>query len=219
VSAARPKYASVVLDVDSTLCGIEGIDWLAQRRGPDVAARIASVTERAMNGEIPLDAIYGERMNVVRPSAEDLEDLASAYADGMAPHARSVIKHLRKAGVRMQLVTGGLRQAIQPFAKSLGFGPGDIAANDVTLDGRGAYAGYDADNPLTRDGGKLTVVRALGLPRPILAVGDGNTDLAMKPGVDTFAAFVGYVRRDTVVAGADLIISTFRELETVVLGD
>ena len=35
------RYRSVILDVDSTLCAIEGIDWLAAQRGPEVAARIA----------------------------------------------------------------------------------------------------------------------------------------------------------------------------------
>jgi phosphoserine phosphatase len=217
VSAAKPRYASVILDVDSTLCGIEGIDWLAQRRGPELAARIASVTERAMNGEIPIEAIYGERMNVVRPSAKDLAALARAYHEGLAPDAAKTIARLRKAGVQLHLVTGGLRQAIQPFAEQLGFSAGDINANDVTLDARGEYAGYDAENPLTRDGGKLTVVRTLGLPRPILAVGDGNTDLAVKPGVDVFAAYVEFVRRETVVAGADLVLSSFSEIGAHVL--
>ena len=42
------RFASVVLDVDSTLCGIEGIDFLAARRGPDVGERIAELTDRAM---------------------------------------------------------------------------------------------------------------------------------------------------------------------------
>jgi phosphoserine phosphatase len=215
---SKPRYASVVLDVDSTLCGIEGIDWLATRRGPEVAARIASVTDRAMNGEIPLDAIYGERMHVVRPSSKDLEALARAYHDRLAPDAADVIAKLRKADVRLHLVTGGLRQAIEPFAKRLGFVPADISANDVTLDGRGEFAGYDSENPLTRDGGKLTVVRGLSLPRPILAVGDGNTDLAVKPAVDSFAAYVGYVRRETVVAGAAVVFSSFREIAEHVLG-
>ena len=39
------KFASVVLDVDSTLCGVEGIDWLAQRRGPEMADRVRAHRE------------------------------------------------------------------------------------------------------------------------------------------------------------------------------
>jgi len=55
-----PRFRSVVLDVDSTLCAIEGIDWLARRRGPAVAAQVAALTDRAMDGAIALDQVYGE---------------------------------------------------------------------------------------------------------------------------------------------------------------
>ena len=66
------RFASVVLDVDSTLCGVEGVDWLAQRRGADVAARTRALTERAMNGEIPLDSVYGESDTVYGDASDDL---------------------------------------------------------------------------------------------------------------------------------------------------
>ena len=48
---APPKlrYRSLVLDVDSTVAGIEGIDWLAARRGPDVARQISALTHGAMD--------------------------------------------------------------------------------------------------------------------------------------------------------------------------
>jgi phosphoserine phosphatase len=61
-------FASVILDVDSTLTGIEGIDWLAEHRGADLGARVTELTDRAMRGEIALDAVYGERLALVRPS-------------------------------------------------------------------------------------------------------------------------------------------------------
>ena len=88
-------YSSVVLDVDSTLCGIEGIDWLAARRGPQAGRRIAELTDRAMNGDLALDAVYGERLGAVRPSRGDLEALASAYEElgsrlGRAPQRTEV---------------------------------------------------------------------------------------------------------------------------------
>ena len=35
-------FASVILDVDSTLCGIEGIDWLAERRGIEASACVGN---------------------------------------------------------------------------------------------------------------------------------------------------------------------------------
>src|SRR5688572_10378891 len=75
---ALPQFHSVILDVDSTLCNIEGIDWLAARRGPDVAHAIVRLTERAMDGEIPLEAVYGDRLALIRPTNNDIAHLARA---------------------------------------------------------------------------------------------------------------------------------------------
>ena len=220
-----PAYRSVILDVDSTVSALEGIDWLAARRGPDVAARVADATERAMRGEIALDAVYGERLALVRPGRDDLAALAAAYQDAVVPGAAEAIARLRAAGVRVALVSGGVRQAILPLARTLGVDPRDVHAVDVVIDMGGGYFAYDAGSPLATQHGKRGVADAMvagtlgapALPRPVLAMGDGATDLAMKPAVDAFAAFTGVARRDAVVGGADHVLDTFDALAELVL--
>jgi phosphoserine phosphatase len=88
---AAPRYRALLVDVDSTLCGVEGIDWLAERRGPDVAARVAEMTDRAMRGELALDAVYAERLALVRPGRDDLAALAEAYRAALAPGAAEAL--------------------------------------------------------------------------------------------------------------------------------
>jgi phosphoserine phosphatase len=212
-----PRFASVVIDVDSTLCGIEGIDWLASRRGPAVAREVARVTERAMGGEIPLDAIYGARLAVVRPTADEIARLGRAYVDALAPRAREAIFRMRGEGVVLAIVSGGIRQAIEHLARELGFGDESLHAVSLSFDEDGAYAAYDTESPLTSQRGKKAIVAGLGLPRPTLAVGDGATDAAMRESADAFAAFIGFVRRDTAVRAADYVISSFDELTRLVL--
>jgi len=212
------RFASVVLDVDSTLSGIEGIDWLAARRGADVAARVSALTEEAMRGAIPLDAVYGERLALVRPSMEDVWALAGAYAGTAAPGAVDALARFAEAGVEVALVSGGVREAIVPFAATLGVVPSAVYAVPVRFDARGEYAGYDAESPLATQGGKRLVVEHLALPRPALAVGDGSTDAAMRPAVAAFAAYTGFVRRDAVVRGADHELPSFHHLTELVLG-
>jgi hypothetical protein len=51
----------------------------------------------------------------------------------------------------------------------------------------------------------------------VLAVGDGATDLAIRPAVAAFGAFTGFVKRDAVVAGADYLIPDFSHLLDLVL--
>ena len=210
-------YASVVLDVDSTLCGIEGIDWLAARRGPAAGARIAELTDRAMNGDLALDAVYGERLGAVRPTQDDLAALAAAYASALAPGAESAIARMRAAGRRIVLVSGGIRNAILPVAHRLGIDETDVHAVNVLVDDEGEYETYDAHSPMTTAEGKRSVVAALDLPRRLAAVGDGATDLAIRPVADAFIAFTGYVRREPVVAGADAVVDSFDQLVELVL--
>ena len=210
-------YSSVVLDVDSTLCGIEGIDWLAARRGPQAGRRIAELTDRAMNGDLALDAVYGERLGAVRPSRGDLEALASAYEQALAPGAAAAIERMREAGRRIVLVSGGIRNAILPVARALGIDELDVHAVSVLVDESGEYESYDAHSPMTTADGKRGVVASLDLPRRLVAVGDGATDLAIKPVADAFIAFTGFVRREPVVAGADAVVNSFDQLVELVL--
>jgi HAD superfamily phosphoserine phosphatase-like hydrolase len=215
---ATPAFSTVVLDVDSTVSGIEGVDWLAARRGPEVARRIAGLTAQAMRGEIPLEQVYGTRLSQIRPRREDLDALARAYVEAMAPDTVSTVHNLRRAGVQVVLVSGGLRNALLRLALELDLDLGDVHAVDVRFDAMGAYVGFDEKSPLSRTTGKSTVIAGLDASRPMLMVGDGVTDLAARSVVDSFAAFTGFVSRDPVVRQADVVLKSFAELETLVLG-
>jgi phosphoserine phosphatase len=210
-------FASVVIDVDSTLCGVEGIDWLAALRGSNVGAKVTDLTDQAMRGRIALDAVYGERLALVQPARYEVEMLANVYIAALAPGAARAVRRLRDAGRRVVLVSGGVREAILPVARRLAIADEDVHAVAARFGPDGEYDGHDADSPLTRAAGKRTVVEALALPRRVLAVGDGATDLAIRPVVDAFAAFTGFVRRDAVVKAADLTVESFDQLTDIVL--
>ena len=210
-------FKSVVLDVDSTLSGIEGIDWLASLRGEEQRSRIASLTREAMEGDLPLEQIYGKRLAAVRPRRDEIDALGCAYVAQVAPDAPLVIRELHKNGVQVVLVSGGIRSAIIPLAMDVGVALEDLHAVPVRFDALGAYEGYDASSPLTTSTGKRDVVAGLSLPRPILAVGDGSTDVAMRDVVDTFGAFTGFATRPAVVEVADVVVASFPDLLRVVL--
>lgn len=217
-----PAYASVVIDVDSTLCGVEGIDFLAARRGPKVTAEIVALTDRAMKGEIPLESIYGHRLTMIRPTRADIAALATEYARTLAPGAGNAIDAMRRAGVRVVLVSGGIREAIAPVARTLGFDDSDLHAVSLRFDDAGNYVDFDRSSPLTTQPGKPMLVTDLmqegRLSRPVIAVGDGATDAKLVGVVDRFAAFTGFARRANVIAVADVEVPTFAKLEQIVRG-
>lgn len=213
-------YKTLLLDVDSTLAALEGIDWLAERRGPDVARQVKEATDRAMRGEIALDTVYGERLALVQPGRDDIAALAQAYEAALVPGARDAIARLQSAGVRVVLVSGGIRQALIPLGRVVGIAPQDVHAVDVVVDMGGHYFAYDAGSPLATQTGKRTIAEQLiaaGHARPMLGVGDGATDVAMRGTVDTFAAFTGVARRDAVVRDADTEITTYDQLVELAL--
>jgi len=216
MTAATAHFRSLVLDVDSTLSGIEGIDWLAARRGDLVQRRVSDLTQRAMQGGVPLEQVYKTRLAEIRPRREEVDALARAYVDAVAPGAAQTIARLRSAGVQVVLVSGGLRHALLKLALTIGLGPADLHAVAIRFDPLGAYVGFDESSPLTTADGKRHVVAGLGLEGPIVAAGDGATDLAMRDVVDAFVAYTGFVTRDSVVQQADAVASSFADLERFV---
>lgn len=214
-----PLYATVVLDVDSTLTAIEGIDWLAARRGPGVAREVAHLTVDAMAGKRLLNEVYGARLGVVRPTVVELSALAEAYWENVAIGAGAAIGEMVRAGVRIEVVSSGLHDAVAPFVARLGIPEERVHAVRVEFDADGNYRSFGAKAPLVVHGGKRIIAESLGLGRPVLAVGDGITDAEIRPVADAFAVFTGFVRREPVVAIADFVVSSFAEVERLVLGD
>ena len=211
-------FKSVVLDVDSTVSALEGIDWLAERRDDDVAATVAALTTDAMEARVPLDEVYERRLRIIRPTRAEISQLAYIYLATAVPGVRDAVSAWQRAGVRVVLVSGGLRDAILPLASWLGIPADDVHAVDVEYDADDVAIGVCADAVLARRGGKPTLVASLPLLRPILAVGDGATDAELVPVVECFLAFTGVVRRDSVVATAAGEITDFASLTPIVLG-
>lgn len=196
-----PPYATIVFDCDSTLSSIEGIDELAATRTVDVR----SLTERAMRGEIALEAVYGYRLALVRPTRAAVEALGGQYVSHAMPHARELVLALRSLEKRVSVVSGGLEPAVRTLARAAGVDDEDVFAVAVRHDARGEYAGYDEASPLARSGGKIEIARALAELGPLAFVGDGITDLetaTVAGAAARFVAFGGVVRRDEVFARA-----------------
>jgi len=215
VASRSLKFTRVVFDADSTLSRIEGIDELARLRGVDVS----SLTERAMRGEIPLESVFGARLALVRPDVAMIAKVGSLYVRGAVRGARLLLSELSRAGVETWIVSGGLRPALLPLARTLGVPGHRLIAVDVEFDGRGKFVGFDESSPLTRADGKLEILRGLRARGGKLAfIGDGATDLAAKPAVDLLIAFTGVAARPAVIAGAHRAASTYTELRSLLLG-
>jgi phosphoserine phosphatase len=83
------------------------------------------------------------------------------------------------------------------------------------FDSPGNYAGYDAQFPSTRSGGKpvcITALRQELAPTRVVMVGDGVSDLETQPVVDQFIGFGRYTARPKVKAGAQAYVYSLAEV-------
>ena len=191
-------FDDVWFDCDSTLSTIEGIDELAGLR-PGIGPQVVELTRRAMAGEIPIAEVYARRLELIRPTREELAQVARRYADTLVPDAAAVVGLLRATGRRVRILSGGLMPAVLGAARALGIPSADVHAVDVTCDAAGGDVDFDRRSPLSRNGGKAEVLRrerTLG-GRAVL-VGDGMTDAEAAPAVDLFIGYGGVALRDAV---------------------
>ena len=214
----RKRGKLIFFDCDSTLSRIEGIDELGRARGPEVFKMVEHLTHQAMNGEVPIDEVFGRRMEIIRPDRATAEAVARLYIDTMVPGVPEVIAKLKAEGWTPVILSGGFAPLILPLAGQLGID--HVEAVPVHFDAEGNYAGYGIDFPTTRNGGKPEIIREWKkamLPEVVVMMGDGVSDLEAKGEVDLFIGFGGVVAREAVKAGAGAWLTDMADFGNVVL--
>lgn len=203
----------IFFDCDSTLSTIEGIDELARARGAETFAAVESLTHAAMNGEIPIREVFPKRMEIIRPDRALCDEVAELYVKTITPGTEQVIAELKQEGWTPVILSGGFAPLIENLAKHLGIE--HIEAVPLFHDGSGNYAGFDAEYPTTRNGGKPEIIRewkkAL-LPETTVMVGDGISDLESRSETDFFIGYGGVVARAAVREKADIWIENMSDL-------
>ncbi len=203
----------LLLDCDSTLSSIEGIDELGRLRGPVIFKAVENMTNAAMNGGTPMEDIFALRLNMIKPTLAELQAIGAKYIATVEPTAVETLEKLRAAGWKIAIVSGGFTQAIMPLAKFLGVAR--VEAVVLKFNEDGTYAGFDETCPTSKSKGKNMIARRLRADfkaQIVVMVGDGASDLEVKGDVDKVIGFGRYVVRPKVKAGADAFIMALEEL-------
>ena len=207
----------LLLDCDSTLSSIEGIDELGRLRGPETFKAVEDMTNAAMNGGTPMEAIFAKRLDIIKPTAAELAAIGAKYIATVEPTAVASLAQLRAVGWKIAIVSGGFTQAIRPLADFLGIER--VEAVVLKFHADGSYAGFDDSCPTCKTKGKNVVARRLRAEHQaahVVMVGDGASDLEVKGDADLVVGFGRYVQRPKVVAGADKFVHSLAELVGVV---
>jgi phosphoserine phosphatase len=176
---ALSGFRLAAFDMDSTLITIECVDEIADYAGRK--AQVAAITEAAMRGEIAdYDESLRQRVALLAGLPETTLERVWEERVRLSPGAETLIAGLKRAGLRLLVVSGGFTFFTERLRSKLGL---DWARSNVleVQDGRltGRLIG-----PIVNASRKRLIVEqtcaVLGItPAQTLVVGDGANDLQM----------------------------------------
>ena len=168
----------LLADMDSTIIQVECVDELADALG--LRERIAAITRRAMNGEIPFAEALTERVALLAGlEVATLEEIALTRTP-LSPGARTLVATMKAHGAVTGLVSGGFTLFTSRVRARCGFDH-DRANTLEIADGR--LTGRVLP-PVQDHGAKVAELERLVvahdlLDEDVIAVGDGANDVAM----------------------------------------
>lgn len=168
----------LIADMDSTMIGQECIDELAAEVG--LKEKVATITARAMNGEIAFEPALRERVALLKGLPMSVVDEVIAKRITLTPGGPELIATMKSKGHYTALVSGGFTVFTSRIAATLGFD--ENRANTLLEDG-GILSGFVAE-PILGKQAKVDalneIAASLGIsPEEAIAVGDGANDLGM----------------------------------------
>jgi len=199
------NFDIICFDCDSTLSKIEGIDELAKNVG--LGDELAELTNAAMNGIVPLEAVYEKRLALIQPKQADIDALGQQYIAEIVDGVTEVFATLHAQGKTIHIISGGLRQAILPLAAFLNVPEHHVHAVDIYFNDDGSYKDYERTSPLARTGGKADIVSQIKGQHTIAVIGDGKTDMEAKQAGAFVVGFGGVVDRAIVRELADVYVA------------
>ena len=167
----------LICDMDMTIVAAETLDEVATVLG--LGEQIASITARAMHGEIDFNAALRERIAMLAgQSVQVFHDVAQSLS--LNPGAEQLLGTAKAAGVHTILISGGFTQVAEPVARRLGFD--EVHCSQLELDGDKLTGGLL--EPIVNADHKCSVLQqraqALGFAlRDCCAIGDGANDVPM----------------------------------------
>ncbi len=211
---------SVIFDFDSTLVPVESLEEVLGRAAtlaPAQTEEIERITNAGMDGSLSFENSLRQRFAIAQPTLPAVRLLAHELGLAATPGAAELIRRLTDQGHEVWIVSGGLREILEPVGQVLGIPRHRIHGVTCQWAEDGSLVGLD---PACG----FVVSKVEGLTRlgpafdgPSIGVGDGATDLALREAgfVEHFVAYTEFVAREGVVAGADHVAENMASLGAV----
>ena len=208
-----------IIDFDSTFTKVEAFDVLASislRDHPEQKTRTAQVVEitnQGMNGGLSFRESLEKRLALIAPEKKHLPLLIEELKKLVSDSFKRNREFFHNYADEIFIISNGFKEFIEPVVCDYGIKPENIFANSFEFDEQGKVTGFDKNNPLSANNGKVEQIRRLNLPGDVYVIGDGYTDYEIKHSglANKFYAFTENVKRENVVKNADHVTPSLDE--------
>ena len=208
-----------IIDFDSTFTQVEALDELARislKNHPDkeeIYKKIEELTNLAMEGKMSFRESLSGRVRLLEANRDHLKELISLLKKKVSSSFSRNKTFFKKHTNSVLIVSGGFKEFIIPVVLPYHISKENIYANTFIFDSDDQIIGYDEKNPLSNEGGKVTLLKELNLQGEIYGIGDGHSDFQLKEFgmIKKFYAFTENIERKTVAEKADHVTPSFDE--------
>lgn len=208
-----------IIDFDSTFTQVEALDELARislANHPDRDSHfkeIENLTNAAMDGKLSFRESLSARVQLLQANRGHLDILIKQLKKKVSSSFSRNRNFFKKHADDVLIVSGGFKEFICPVVDNYHIKIQNVYANTFVFDEEGNIIGYDLNNPLSEEGGKVKLLKELKLEGRIFGIGDGYSDFQLKESglIEKFFAFTENIERESIASRADYITPNFDE--------
>ena len=208
-----------IIDFDSTFTQVEALDELARislKDHPDrekIYQQIEDLTNASMEGRLSFSQSLEARVKLLQANREHLKMLITHLKKKVSTSFSRNTIFFKNHQDEVLIVSGGFKEFITPVVTEYHIKKENIYANTFEFDEAGNIIGYDRENPLSQEGGKVKLLKELKLEGDIYGIGDGYSDFQLKESgmIKKFFAYTENIERKSVAEKADHVTPSFDE--------
>jgi len=208
-----------IIDFDSTFTQLEALDILCEvslrgkKEKKEVSEKIKNLTELGMSGKISFRKSLTDRIKLLKANRDHLPLLEKKLRKVVSQSFRRNKEFFNTYGDHVYIISNGFKEFIEPIVTEYGVKPHHIYANTFKFNKKGDIIGFDTNNMLSSNNGKVKQLQELNLQGEVYVIGDGYTDYEIKLAglANKFIAFTENIERDQILEHADHIAPSLDE--------
>lgn len=208
-----------VIDFDSTFTQVEALDVLGEISLENHIEReerlkeLEELTNSGMAGDLSFRESLEKRLALLNAREDHLPKLVNRLKSKVSTSFTRNKEFFDENRKNIYIISNGFKEFIVPIVTELGVKEEHVFANTFKYDEEGKIVGFDEENVLSSNNGKVEMLKGLDLQGDVYVIGDGYTDYEIKAAglANKFYAFTENVERGNVLEKADHVTPSLDE--------